>query len=232
MTVPLHVEHHASHRASWLRAAVLGANDGIVSVAALILGVAAAGVSGEAIFSIGMAGLFAGAMSMAAGEYVSVQSQADIAQADLALERQALTDNFEGERLELARIYEARGLRPELAQEVASELMQHNALEAHARDEIGLNDLSLPQPVQAAFASAAAFSAGAVLPVVAAVMLPQQLRMGGVAFVSLAALMLLGALSAKVGGAPVVRAVVRVLGWGALAMAVTVAAGRLIGPGA
>ena len=222
-------EHHRSHRSGWLRAAVLGANDGIVSTASLIIGVAAASATQEQVLIAGLAGLVAGAMSMAAGEYVSVSSQADTEKADLALEQKSLEDNPELERAELAAIYRERGLDPDLAERVASALMDHDALGAHARDEIGLSETQAARPFQAAWSSAAAFTVGAALPLAAAwsVAGPRQILVVG--FASLLFLATLGGVAARTGGAPIVPGVSRVTFWGLLAMLVTAAVGRLFG---
>jgi len=222
-------ELHRSHRAGWLRAAVLGANDGIVSTASLIIGVAAADTSQSGVLLAGVAGLVAGAMSMAAGEYVSVSSQADTEQADLDQERKSLEENPEFERDELARIYVQRGLAPQLAGQVAQQLMAHDALEAHARDEIGITEIAKARPIQAAFASAGTFTVGAVLPLLIAWVVPVSYLIGSVALLSIVFLALLGGLAARAGGAPVGRAMARVAFWGALAMALTAGVGRLFG---
>lgn len=222
-------EHHRSHRVGWLRAAVLGANDGIVSTASLIIGVAAAGASQEHVLIAGLAGLVAGAMSMAAGEYVSVSSQADTENADLDLEKAMLEENFELERAELAEIYRGRGLEPDLADQVASALMAHDALGAHARDEIGISEIQSARPLQAAWSSAAAFTVGAILPLSVAWILPGSQQIPLVAAASLVFLAFLGAVAARAGGAPLVRGAVRVTFWGVLAMALTAAVGRLFG---
>jgi VIT1/CCC1 family predicted Fe2+/Mn2+ transporter len=224
-----HPEQHFSHRVGWLRAAVLGANDGIVSTASLVIGVAAASSSRSAVLVAGMAGLVAGAMSMAAGEYVSVSSQADTERADLEKERRELRDDPSGEREELAGIYVARGLDPELATQVAEQLMDHDALGAHARDELGITDTATARPVQAALASAATFSAGAALPLLAAAFAAGGWRVPMVTLVSLLALVLLGVLGARAGGAPIAKATGRVVFWGALAMAVTALIGKAFG---
>jgi VIT1/CCC1 family predicted Fe2+/Mn2+ transporter len=221
---------HFSSRVGWLRAAVLGANDGIVSTASLILGIAATQQSKPDILVAGMAGLVAGAMSMAAGEYVSVQSQADTEEADLARERVELKTDGEGELNELAAIYIARGLTADLAKQVAEQLMARDALAAHARDELGLTDTSAARPIQAAVTSALSFTAGAALPLVAAVLSPRTAFLPVIAGSSLAFLAGLGAVSAQTGGAPVLRASLRVLFWGALAMGATVLVGTFIGP--
>jgi VIT1/CCC1 family predicted Fe2+/Mn2+ transporter len=222
-------EHHRSHRSGWLRAAVLGANDGIVSTASLIIGVAAASATQEQVLIAGLAGLVAGAMSMAAGEYVSVSSQADTEKADLALEKQSLENNPDVEREELAEIYRERGLDPDLADRVARALMEHDALGAHARDEIGLTEIQAARPFQAAWSSAAAFTVGAALPLAAAwsVAGPRQIFVVG--FASLVFLATLGGVAARTGGAPIVPGVARVTFWGLLAMLVTAAVGRLFG---
>lgn len=224
-----HVEKHRTHRTGWLRAAVLGANDGIVSTASLILGVAAAGAGSQGILVAGVAGLVAGAMSMAAGEYVSVSSQADTEQADLIRERKELEETPELERAELTRIYVKRGLDKELAFNVATQLMEHDALGAHARDELGISDTLAARPVQAAFASAATFAVGAVLPLLVVVLFPVSVLVSAVSGSALLFLALLGYLSARSGGAPVVRAILRVTFWGALAMALTAGVGALLG---
>ena len=224
-----HVEHHRIHRVGWLRAAVLGANDGIVSTASLIIGVAAAGATQDNILIAGVAGLIAGAMSMAAGEYVSVSSQADTEKADLEIERQALEDNFELEQAELAGIYEQRGLDATLANEVAAQLMAHDALAAHARDEIGISEQVSANPIQAALSSAATFTLGAALPLAVAWLMPGQRQIGAVAIASLAFLAFLGGLAARAGGASVLAGMVRVTFWGTLAMAITAAVGRIFG---
>jgi VIT1/CCC1 family predicted Fe2+/Mn2+ transporter len=224
-----HHEEHRSHRVGWLRAAVLGANDGIVSTSSLIIGVAAASTSQENILLAGVAGLVAGAMSMAAGEYVSVSSQSDTEAADLALERLSLEQNFEFETAELAQIYEGRGLEPGLAGQVAEQLMAHDALGAHARDEIGILGSGVAQPVQAAFSSAGTFIVGAALPLMVAWTIPGPRQIAVVATASLAFLAVLGGLAARAGGASVVVGAVRVTFWGALAMALTAVVGRLFG---
>lgn len=222
-------EHHRSHRVGWLRAAVLGANDGIVSTASLIIGVAAASASQEQVLIAGLAGLVAGAMSMAAGEYVSVSSQADTEKADLDLEETMLEDNFEVELEELAEIYRGRGLEPALADQVARALMAHDALGAHARDEIGISEIQSARPLQAAWSSAAAFTVGAVLPLSVAWVLPGSLQIPVVAVASLVFLAFLGAIAARAGGAPLMRGAIRVTFWGVLAMSLTAAVGRLFG---
>jgi VIT1/CCC1 family predicted Fe2+/Mn2+ transporter len=232
LSVRRHPETHLSGRSNWLRAAVMGANDGIVSTASLVLGVAAAGASGSAIVTAGIAGLAAGALSMAAGEYVSVSSQRDTELADLRVEERELATDPEGERRELARIYERRGLSASLAREVADTLSAHDALGAHARDELGLDDERRARPLQAAWASALSFSAGAVLPLLAIGLAPAAVRIGLCIVVTLAALALLGGLGARLGGARRMRAAMRVLVWGAAAMAITSGIGALVGAAA
>ncbi len=224
-----HTERHRSERIGWLRAAVLGANDGIVSTASLVLGVAAGGGTRSGILIAGVAGLVAGAMSMAAGEYVSVSSQVDTEEADLARERGELATSVDSELSELARIYVARGLDPALAAQVAGQLMAHDALGAHARDELGISDLTRARPVQAALASAGTFSVGAALPLISVVLVPVGFLTPAVAIASLAFLGLLGGLAARAGGASAVVGAARVTFWGALAMAVTYGAGALFG---
>ena len=220
-------EQHRTSRIGWLRAAVLGANDGIVSTASLVIGVAAAHASRSDVLVAGVAGLAAGALSMAAGEYVSVSSQADTERADLEIERRELARDAEFELGELAGIYERRGVEPALARAVASQLMAHDALGAHARDELGISENVTTRPLQAALASAAAFAAGASLPLLTIVVAPANGMSAFVAGVSLICLGGLGALAARTGGAPPVMGAVRVTFWGALAMAVTAAIGRL-----
>jgi VIT1/CCC1 family predicted Fe2+/Mn2+ transporter len=222
-------EVHLSHRAGWLRAAVLGANDGILSTASLVLGVAASGATGSAIVTAGIAGLVAGALSMSAGEYVSVSSQRDAEQADIRLEERGLRRDPEGELRELAGIYEQRGLPPALAAEVARALSRGGALAAHARDELGLDAARLARPFQAAWASALSFSAGAALPLLAVAVTPAGSRVVVTVGVTLVALALLGDLGARLGGAPRGRATARVVAWGAVAMAVTAGIGALVG---
>lgn len=222
-------EHHRSHRTVWLRAAVLGANDGIVSTASLIIGVAAANSTQEHVIIAGLAGLVAGAMSMAAGEYVSVSSQADTEKADLRLEKESLENDFDFERDELALIYEERGLDSELASKVAHALMEHDALGAHARDEIGISETQAARPLQAAWSSAAAFTVGAALPLVVAATNPGSRQIAVVAAASLVFLALLGGVAAQAGGAPVAKGALRVTFWGVLAMTLTALVGRLFG---
>jgi VIT1/CCC1 family predicted Fe2+/Mn2+ transporter len=224
-----HREHHLVERIGWLRAAVLGANDGIVSTASLILGVAAASAAKGDILLAGTAGLVAGAMSMAAGEYVSVSSQSDTEQADLARERKELHADPVAEHEELAHIYVKRGLEPELARRVAHELMAHDALGAHARDELGISHVSTARPIQAGFTSAATFSAGAAMPLLAVMLSPPQFLVPLVSLCSLIFLAVLGALGAKAGGSVYAGAMIRVTFWGALAMAVTAGVGLLVG---
>jgi VIT1/CCC1 family predicted Fe2+/Mn2+ transporter len=214
-------EVHLSGRIGWLRAAVMGANDGIVSTASLILGVAAAGSSASAVLIAGIAGLVAGAMSMAAGEYVSVSSQADTENADLALEREELATNLEFERSELAGIYVKRGLDPTLARQVADQLMAHDALGAHARDELGISEIHRARPVQAALASAGTFAVGAGLPLLMVLVAPANEIALFVVGTSLASLAILGSLAARAGGAKASTGALRVTFWGAIAMAVT-----------
>jgi VIT1/CCC1 family predicted Fe2+/Mn2+ transporter len=225
----IHREKHRGSRIGWLRAAVLGANDGVVSTASLIVGVAAAEASRGSILIAGVAGLVAGAMSMAAGEYVSVSSQADTEHADVARERRELAADPEGELLELTRIYSQRGLDESLARRVASQLMDHDALTTHARDELGISDATLARPIQAALVSAATFSIGAAMPLATAALTPRDLIVWIVSASSLVALALLGGVSARAGGAPVGRAIARVTFWGALAMALTAGVGTLLG---
>jgi VIT1/CCC1 family predicted Fe2+/Mn2+ transporter len=220
---------HLSHRSNWLRASVLGANDGILSTASLVLGVAAAGGAGAAIMVAGVAGLVAGALSMAAGEYVSVSSQRDAEQADLRLERRELQHDPPGELRELAGIYEQRGLPPDLATQVAVALSSRDALQAHARDELGLDEQRLARPFQAAWTSAASFSAGAAIPLVAVALAPASAREVAIVAVTLGALALLGDLGARLGGAPRRRATLRVVAWGAAAMAITAGIGAVVG---
>jgi vacuolar iron transporter family protein len=225
----VHLERHRTERIGWLRAAVLGANDGIVSTASLIVGVAAASAERSEMLLAGVAGLVAGAMSMAAGEYVSVSSQADTEQADVTRERDELAAQPEFERRELAAIYVARGLTPELAAQVAEQLTEHDALGAHSRDELGVSDVLSARPVQAGLTSAASFAVGAALPLLTLLVAPASSLASVVAGTSLVCLTGLGAVSARTGGAPVRKASMRVAFWGALAMAVTAAAGRLFG---
>ena len=226
MALP-HSERHRSQHIGWLRAAVLGANDGAISTASLVVGVAAAHTTRQGILIAGFAGLAAGAMAMAAGEYVSVSSQADTEKADVARETRELADDVEGERKELAGIYVARGLTPELATEVATQLMAHDASGAHARDELGITESQSARPVQAAAASAATFITGAVIPLLSAAMVPREHTILAVVLATLCILAILGAVAANVGGAPMWVGTLRVTFWGALAMGVTAGVGAL-----
>ena len=225
----LHPENHLVERIGWLRAAVLGANDGIVSTASLIVGVAAAATSPGDVLIAGVAGLVAGAMSMAAGEYVSVSSQADTERADLARERTELASSPALELDELSEIYVRRGIEPALARQVAEQLMAKGALEAHARDELGISATTTARPLQAALTSAATFSVGAAMPLLMVVVAPATVLVPAVSVASLVFLALLGAVGARAGGAKVLRATIRVTFWGALAMALTAGIGRLFG---
>ena len=229
MSPGVHPEQHRTHRIGWLRAAVLGANDGIVSTASLIVGVAAANAGRGELLLAGIAGLVAGAMSMAAGEYVSVSSQADTERADVAREQDELATQPEFERRELAAIYVLRGLTPDLATQVAEQLMAHDALGAHSRDELGMSDVVSARPVQAGLTSAATFAVGAALPLITCLLTPTPVVAPVVAATSLVFLTALGALSARTGGAAVLRASARVAFWGALAMGLTALVGRLFG---
>lgn len=224
-----HREGHRSHHSGWLRAAVLGANDGIISTASLMMGIVAAQADSSAVLLAGVAGLVAGAMSMAAGEYVSVRSQADTEAADLVRETHELETDSAGEHRELEEIYVARGLQRELAREVAKQLMQHDALGAHARDELGITDTNSARPLQAALTSAATFSVGALIPLLVVILHPAQYLSFAVSSVSLLALVVLGGLAAKVGGANTFIGAARVGFWGAAAMALTAAVGHLVG---
>lgn len=224
-----HIERHRTQRIGWLRAAVLGANDGIVSTASLVLGVAAAGASPPSVLLAGVAGLVAGSMSMAAGEYVSVSSQADTERADLDRERKELAADPVHERAELTAIYVDRGLDAGLAHEVSGQLMERDALGAHARDELGISETLTARPVQAALASAVTFAVGAALPLLVVLVVPVSALVWSVAASSLTFLALLGALAARAGGASVVTAAARVTFWGALAMALTAGVGSLFG---
>jgi vacuolar iron transporter family protein len=224
-----HTERHRTDRIGWLRAAVLGANDGIVSTASLMVGVAAAHASQGNILLTGIAGLVAGAMSMAAGEYVSVHSQADAENADLSRERVELETDPAAERRELTAIYVGRGLEPGLAQQVAEQLMRHDALGAHARDELGISEALSARPVQAALASAASFAVGALLPLAVTIVAPERGLIPWVSGTSLVFLASLGAIAARVGGARARTGAWRVTFWGALAMAITAAVGALVG---
>ncbi len=225
----LHPENHLVSRIGWLRAAVLGANDGIVSTASLIVGVAAAAAKPSDVVIAGVAGLVAGAMSMAAGEYVSVSSQADTEQADLARERKELSADSASEHEELADIYVRRGVEPDLARQVAKQLMAKDALAAHAHDELGISEITTARPVQAALTSAATFSVGAAMPLLAVLVSPNTLLVPIVSAASLLFLALLGAIGARAGGANVLRATARVTFWGALAMALTAGIGAMFG---
>jgi VIT1/CCC1 family predicted Fe2+/Mn2+ transporter len=225
----IHGESHRTDRIGWLRAAVLGANDGIVSTASLVLGVAAAGATHGAVMVAGVAGLVARAMSMAAGEYVSVRSQADSEAAALALERAELETHDPGERRELAAIYVARGVDAVLAKKVAEQLMAHDALGAHARDELGISETLSARPIQAAFTSAASFAVGAALPLLAVALVSASSLIPVLSITSLVFLAILGALAARVGGAGVMKGAMRVTFWGALAMALTAGVGKLFG---
>ncbi|MDQ2667281.1 MAG: VIT family protein [Gemmatimonadota bacterium] len=226
------MNHHERHRTAhigWLRAAVLGANDGLISTASIVVGVAASGTGRSAILVAGVAGLVAGSMSMAAGEYVSVSSQADTETADLARERHELATMPDAEKSELAAIYEARGLTSDLARQVADQLMAHDALAAHARDELGLSEATAARPLQAALASAVSFAIGAALPVVVSAVAPTALLARLVTASALVLLIVLGAVAARVGGASMTRGALRVAFWGALAMAASAGVGRLFG---
>ncbi|WP_223496543.1 VIT1/CCC1 transporter family protein [Stenotrophomonas indicatrix] len=224
-----HPELHRADRVGWLRAAVLGANDGIVSVAGLVVGVAASGASASTILATGVAGTVAGAMSMAAGEYVSVQTQADTENADLAMEKRELHEDPHSELDELTAIYRHRGLEPALARQVAEQLTAHDALGAHARDELGITEELRARPLQAALASAGAFTCGAALPVLTALLTPVQNVATATTASTLAGLCLTGAMAARAGGASPTRGALRVMFWGALAMAAAAAVGRLLG---
>ena len=227
--VAKHAEGHAVNRLGWLRAAVLGANDGILSTSSLIIGVASAHGSHQSVLIAGVSGLVAGAMSMASGEYVSVSSQSDSERADIAREGRELRDNRTGETRELADIYVKRGLDPALAMKVAEQLMAHDALGAHTRDELGISDKTAARPVQAALASAAAFSAGAAPAILIALMTPTGIEIVTVSVSSLVFLVVLGAIGARAGGANMMKAAIRVVFWGALAMAVTAGIGAIVG---
>jgi len=224
-----HRERHRTDRIGWLRAAVLGANDGIVSTASLVVGVAAAQSAASDVLVAGVAGLVAGAMSMAAGEYVSVSSQADTEKADLERERKELATDHESELNELSTVYTRRGVEPSLARQVAGQLMTHDALTAHARDELGISDMSTAKPIQAAFASAGTFAVGAAMPLVSVLVTPSASLIPVVIVTSILFLALLGGFGAYMGGAPVTRAAFRVTFWGALAMALTAGVGSLFG---
>jgi len=225
----MHGESHRSGRIGWLRAAVLGANDGLISTSSLVVGVASAGPSHGAVLLAAVAGLAAGALSMAAGEYVSVSSQADTEHADLALERRELSATPEAERAELAGIYVSRGLTTELAGQVADQLTAHDAIGAHARDELGILEMTRARPIQAAVASAASFAVGAAPAAILAALLPTHFVSQGVVGVTLLLLLALGGVAARLGGASILRGALRVAFWGAVAMACTAAVGRLFG---
>ena len=222
-----HLEHHRSQRAGWLRAAVLGANDGIVSISGLVVGVAASGASQGAILLAGVSGTVAGAMSMAAGEYVSVRSQVDTEQADLTIERRELQDDPQAELHELAGIYQRRGLEPALALEVARQLSGHDALGAHARDELGITETLRARPLQAAVSSAASFIVGAALPMVTALLAPAQDASVAISVATVIGLLLSGGVAAWLGGAPVARGALLVAFWGALAMVTAGVVGKM-----
>ena len=225
----MHDERHRTSRVGWLRAAVLGANDGLISTSSLVVGVASAGTGRTAVLLAAVAGLVGGALSMAAGEYVSVSSQADSETADLARERAELAASPKAERAELAEIYVTRGLDRELAGQVADQLTAHDALGAHARDELGIQEITRARPIQAALTSALCFATGAALPAILAAVLPEGALTFGVIGASLALLLVLGGTAARIGGAPVARGALRVAFWGAVAMGCTAAAGRLFG---
>ena len=230
MAVSAHVaEHHKSHRAGWLRAAVLGANDGILSVSGLVIGVAAANSSRATLITAGLAGLVAGALSMAVGEYISVSSQRDAEEADLRVEAEAIAENHRAEMHELAKIYEERGVEPGLARLVAEQLMAHDAIGAHARDELGISEVMIARPVQAALTSASAFVLGGVIPVLTITLAPKNIRIALTAAVTVLALLGLGALGAHLGGAPRGRAALRVVTLSVIAMVVTYSIGRVVG---
>ncbi len=224
-----HRETHLIARIGWLRAAVLGANDGIISTASLMVGVAAAATSRGEVLTAGLAGLVAGAMSMAAGEYVSVSSQSDTENADLDREKRELAADPSGEASELTQIYIERGIEPALARQVAEQLMAKDAIGTHARDELGISDISTARPIQAALTSAATFAAGAILPFLAAVLTPRAVLVPTIFIVALVVLAVLGAIGARAGGAGVLKPTIRVAFWGALAMAITAAVGAVVG---
>lgn len=224
-----HREIHRAARIGWLRAAVLGANDGLISTASLVVGVAASAASRSDVLVAGVAGLVAGALSMAAGEYVSVSSQSDTEQADLARERKELATDAGSELVELANVYVSRGVEPALALQVATQMMAKDALGAHARDELGMSDVTMAKPLQAAWASAATFAIGATMPLVAVMLLPDPFLLPGIGIIVLLLLTILGALAARTGGAPVGKGILRVTFWGLIAMLVTAGVGRLFG---
>ncbi|HUI48043.1 MAG TPA: VIT family protein [Acidimicrobiia bacterium] len=230
MTLSAHVaEHHRSQRAGWLRAAVLGANDGILSVAGLVIGVAAANASRAALVTAGLAGMVAGAMSMAVGEYISVSSQRDAEEADMQIEAEAIAENRRAEMHELAKIYEGRGVEPGLARLVADQLMAHDAVGAHARDELGISEITAARPLQAALTSVGAFTIGALVPVLAISLAPKSARIAVTAAVTVVALAGLGALGAQLGGARRGRGALRVVVLSVVAMLFTYAIGRIVG---
>lgn len=224
-----HNEHHLSHRSNWLRAGVLGANDGLISTASLLTGMVAANPDFHTLLLAGSSALLAGAIAMAAGEYVSVSSQADTEKADMAMEKRELELHPEEELEELAQIYQARGLTPELAQEVAKQLTAHNALDAHMRDEVGITEEAFANPLQAAFSSAIAFIIGAAIPMLVILLLPLNTLWISLMISTFIGLAGLGYLSAKLGGAPIKPAIMRVVIWGALAMGITSIIGKLVG---
>jgi VIT1/CCC1 family predicted Fe2+/Mn2+ transporter len=225
----MHGEFHRSDRIGWLRAAVLGANDGLISMSSLVVGVAAAQTTRGPVMLAAVAGMVAGSLSMAAGEYVSVSSQADTEQADLARERKELAETPHAEHAELTKIYVGRGLSSELASEVADQLMAHDALGAHARDELGIHELTRARPIQAALASASSFAVGAVPPVLIAALIPMRALTGAVVAATILVLLVLGAAAARLGGASAIRGAMRVTFWGAFAMGATAIVGRLFG---
>ena len=222
-------ENHYVMRSGWLRASILGANDGILSTASIVIGVAAASTTREPILLAGVAGLVAGALSMAAGEYVSVSSQADLESADLDRERKELEETPEEELIELAKIYEKRGLSPDLSLQVAQQLTDHNALEAHARDELGINEITAAKPLQAAIASGLAFIFGGILPVLASLFVPLSQMVLLQYILALTFLVILGAVSAKAGGSSIPKAIIRIVFWGTVAMGITAYIGHLFG---
>ncbi|MFT4849844.1 MAG: VIT1/CCC1 family predicted Fe2+/Mn2+ transporter [Polaribacter sp.] len=222
-------EDHYVMRSGWLRASILGANDGILSTASIVIGVAAASTTREPILLAGVAGLVAGALSMAAGEYVSVSSQADLESADLDRERKELEETPEEELIELAKIYEKRGLSPDLSLQVAQQLTDHNALEAHARDELGINEITAAKPLQAAIASGLAFIFGGILPVLASLFVPLSQMVLLQYILALTFLVILGAVSAKAGGSSIPKAIIRIVFWGTVAMGITAYIGHLFG---
>ncbi|HEX8740116.1 MAG TPA: VIT family protein [Casimicrobiaceae bacterium] len=228
-SVTRHLERHRTAHIGWLRAAVLGANDGLISTASLVMGVAASGSPRSAVLIAGIAGLVAGSMSMAAGEYVSVSSQADTEAADLAKERRELASSPDAEKAELVAIYVGRGLTAELATQVAEQLMARDPLEAHARDELGLSEISMARPLQAAITSALTFASGALLPVLVSAVAPRSSFTWAVPASTIVLLAVLGAIAARVGAAPIGRGALRVMFWGVLAMAASAAVGRLFG---